>query len=111
MQAAPRDGADDRAADELAGAGVGVVGLEDHGAAGGEGRGGVAARGREGEREVAGAEDRDRAERHLALADVGAGQRRAVRQGRVDADAEEVALADHVGEQPQLAGGAGDARP
>ena len=62
----------------------------------------------EGEREVAGAEDRDRAERHLPLPDVGARQRRAVRQRRVDADAEVVALADDAGEQPQLAGGAAE---
>ena len=83
------------------------MGLEDHGAAGGEGRGGVSARRREGEREVAGAEDGDRAQRDLALADVGAGQRSAVRQGRIDADAAEVALADHGGEEAELAGGAG----
>ena len=107
VQAEVRDGLGDGLADEFAGAGVGVVGLEDHRAAGGEGRGGVAARRREGQREVAGAEDGDRAQRDLALADVGAGQRRAVRQGRVDADAAEVALADHVGEEAQLAGGAG----
>ena len=83
------------------------MGLEDHGAAGGEGGGGVSARRREGQREVAGTEDGHGAERDLALADVGARQGSAVRQGRVDADAAEVALADHVGEEPELAGGAG----
>ena len=83
------------------------MGLEDHGAAGGEGRGGVSARRGEGQREVAGAEDGDGAERDLALADVGAGQRRALGQGGVDADAAEVALADHGGEEAELAGGAG----
>ena len=107
VQAGVADGLGDGLADEFAGAGVGVVGLEDHGAAGGEGRGGVAARRREGQREVAGTEDGDRAQRDLALADVGARQRGAVRQRRVDADAAEVALADDAGEEPQLAGGAG----
>ena len=107
VQAGVRDGLGDGLADEFAGAGVGVVGLEDHRAAGGEGGGGVSARRREGQREVAGTEDGDGTQRDLALADVGARQRCAVRQGRVDPDAAEVALADHVGEEPQLAGGAG----
>ncbi len=107
VQAGIRDGLGDGLAHEFAGAGVGVVRLEDHRAAGGEGGGGVSARRREGQREVAGAEHGHRAERDLALADVGAGHRGAVRQGRVDADAAEVALADHVREEPQLAGGAG----
>jgi hypothetical protein len=107
VQAEVLDGLGDGLAHEFAGAGVGVVRLEDHGAAGGEGRGGVAARRREGQREVAGAEDGDGTQRDLALADVGAGQGGAVRQGRIDAHAAEVALADHVGEEPQLSGGAG----
>ena len=54
-------------------------------------------------REVAGAEHGHRAERDLALADVGAGQECGPagpdRSGRR-------ALPDHVGEEPQLAGGA-----
>ena len=107
VQAEVLDGLGDGLADEFGGAGVGVVGLDDHGAAGGERRGGVSARHGESQREVAGAEDGHRAQRDLALPDVGAGQRCAVRQGRIDADAAEVALADHVGKQPQLAGGAG----
>ncbi len=101
------DGLGDGLADEFAGARVGVVGLEDHGAAGGEGGGGVAARRREGQREVAGAEDGDRAQRDLALADVGARQGSAVRQCRIDPDAAEIALPDDGGEEPELAGGAG----
>ncbi len=94
-------------ADEFAGAGVGVVGFEDHGAAGGEGGGGVTTRRREGEREVAGTEDGDGAQRDLALADVRPGCGGAVREGGVDADAAVVALADHCGEEPELGGGAG----
>ncbi len=101
------DGLDDGLADEFARAGVGVVGFEDYGAAGGEGGGGVSSRRREREREVAGAENGHGSQRDLALADVGAGERRALRQGGVDADAAEVALADHGGEQAELAGGAG----
>ena len=101
------DGLDHGLADEFARAGVGVVGLEDHRAAGGEGGGGVSSRRREGQREVAGAEHGHRSQRDLALADVGAGERRALRQGGVDADAAEVALPDHGGEQAELAGGAG----
>ena len=107
-QAGLLDGAGDRAGDEGAGDRVGGVALHDDGAAGGERRGGVAARGGEGEREVAGPEDRDRAERHHPLTDVGARQGRTVRQRRVDAHAEVVALPDDAGEHPQLAGGAAD---
>ena len=94
--------------DEDAGARVGRVALDHDRAAGGQRGGGVAAGGGEGEREVAGAEDGDRAERDHPLADVGARQRRAVRHGRVDADAEVVTSAYDVGEHPQLAGRATD---
>ncbi|MET3719419.1 hypothetical protein ABIB27_001262 [Arthrobacter sp. UYEF21] len=56
---------------------------------------------------VAGTEDGHGAERDLALADVGARKGRARRQGGVDPDAAEVALADNVREEhPQLVGGA-----
>ncbi|UUZ61499.1 hypothetical protein [Nocardioides sp. B-3] len=70
--------------------------------------GGVAARGGEGEREVAGAEDRDRAERDHPLADVGARQRLSVRHGRVDTDAEVVTSPYDIGEHAQLTGRATD---
>ena len=53
----------DRAADEFGGAGVRVVGLDDDRAAGGQRRCGVAAGDREGQREVAGAEDGDGTQR------------------------------------------------
>ena len=92
--------------DELARAGVGVVRLDDDRAPGGQGRRRVAARDGEREREVARPEDRDRAEWHLALADVRPGERRALRQGRVDARLEVVAEAYDTGEHPQLARGA-----
>ena len=88
------------------GARVGRMRLDHDRAAGRERRGGVAARDREREREVAGAEHRDRAERDLAQAQVRARQRLALRQRRVDARVEPLAVAHHLGEQPQLADGA-----
>lgn len=56
---------------QLARAGVGVMRLDDHRAARRERGGGVAARHRERQREVARAEDRDGSERHPALPDLG----------------------------------------
>ena len=105
--AAGLDGGGDRLGDDLAGAGMGRVALDHDGAAGGERRGGVAARGREGERKVRGAEHRDRADRPLDHAQIGARQRLALGQGFVVAAVEIVALLDVVGEQAQLPGGAG----
>jgi hypothetical protein len=96
----------DRAADHGAGVGVGRVALDDHRAAGRQGRGGVAAGRREGQREVAGAEHHHRAQRDEALAQVGAGQGRAVGHGRIDPRADPVAAPHDLGEQPQLAAGA-----
>ncbi len=108
VQVVGGDGAADRAGDQLAGARVSRVALDDDRAAGGQRGRGVPAGGGEGEREVAGPEDRDRAEGDLALPEVGARQRRPVRQGGVDADAEVVAASCDGGEHPQLAGGATD---
>ena len=102
--AALLDRAVDRAGDERSGDRVGGVALHDDRAARREGGGGVATGGREGEREVAGTEDRDRAERHHPLPDVGARQWRTVRHGGIDPHPEVVALRHHTGEQPQLAG-------
>jgi hypothetical protein len=62
----------------------------------------------EGQREVAGAEHRDGAEGDGTLPDVRARQRRSLRLGRIDAGAVPATLAQHLGEQPQLAGGAAD---
>ncbi len=72
--------------------------LDDDRAAGGERRCGVTARGREREGEVAGAEHGHRAERHLALTDVGARQRLAIGLSRIDAYTEVVAATYDVGE-------------
>jgi hypothetical protein len=61
---------------------------------------------REGQREVRCAEHGHGAQRHVAQAQVRTRQRLAVRHGRVDAGFQEAAVAQHAGEQPQLAGGA-----
>ena len=92
-QAGLLDGAGDGAGDQLAGARVGGVALDDDRAAGGQRGGGVAAGGGEREREVAGAEDGDRAERDHPLPQVGSRQGCAVGQRRVEAYAEVVAAA------------------
>ena len=97
----------DGAADQFRGPGMGRVRLDDHRGPGGKGRGGVAAGDREGEREVTGREHGDRAERDLALAQVGFGQRATVGIRGVQAGAGPAAFPHHVGEEPQLAGGAG----
>ena len=77
--------------------------LHHDGTAGRERRGGVAARDRKGEREVAGAEHSDRTQADVAQAQVRARQRLALGQGRVDAQIEPFAPANHVGEQLELA--------
>ncbi len=77
--------------------------LDDDGAAGSEGGCRVTTRGRERQREVAGPEDGDRAERHHPLTQVRAGQGLALREGRVETGAEVVALAGDGGEEPELA--------
>ena len=61
-------------ADELGRARVRRVGFDDHRPAGGERRGGVTAGHREGQREVAGGEHRDRTQRDRPLAEIGFGQ-------------------------------------
>ena len=85
------------------------VGLDHDRAAGREGAGGVAAGDAEREREVAGREDGDRAERDLAA---GAGRGAAGVGGRRPAwsmtTSRKRALVDDVGEDPQLVGGAGE---
>ena len=103
-QAVRRDRARDGAGDQLAGARVGGVALDDDRAAGGERGRGVAAGGREREREVAGAEHGHGAERDHPLPEVRSRQRGAVRQRRIEPDAEVVAAPDDAGKHPQLAG-------
>jgi len=97
------DGLLDGAADQLGRAGVGVVRLDDHRATGGQCRRGVAARNREGEREVAGAEHHHGAQGNVGQAQVGARQRLALGLGRVDRGVQEVTVAHDAGEQTQLA--------
>lgn len=82
------------------------VALDDHRAARGERRDGVAPGRGEGEREVARTPDGDRAKGHPAQPQVRFGQRGAVGERGVEAQAEEVAAADDVGEQSGLGGGA-----
>ena len=85
---------------------MGRVGLGHHRAAGGERGGRVAARHREGEGEVRGAEHRDRADGDLAQAQVGARQGLALGLRRVDPGLQETAVAHHAGEHLELADGA-----
>jgi len=66
-----------------------------HRAAGGESGSRISPRDREGEREIAGAEDRNRAEWDMPLSQVGAGEWLAVRYGVVDARVLPAALANH----------------
>jgi hypothetical protein len=75
-------------------------------AARGQRRGGVAARHREGQREVRRAEHRHRADGPLHHAQIGTRQGLTVGQRRVMAAVEIVALLDVLGEQAKLAGGA-----
>ena len=101
------DSVPDGATDELGRSGMGRMALDDHRAAGGQRRGGVAAGDREGQREVAGPEDGDRTERDGALPQIGARKRQPVGQGSLDAHLPPGAVADERREQPQLTHGAG----
>ena len=81
------------------------MGLDDDRAPGRQRRGGVTAGDAEGEGEVAGGEDQDRAERVQDPAEVGTRRtHRPVRVGVVDPDVQIGAVGDHLGEQPQLEG-------
>ena len=104
-QAALGDRAGDRACDELAGAGMRRMALDDHRAARSERRRGVTTGDRESEREVRRAEHRDGAYRHIDAAQIGPRQRRTVGKRGVDRRVEPVALADDGREQPQLSDG------
>ena len=87
------------------------MGLHHHGAAGRQRGSGVAAGNREGEREIAGPEDRHRPYPDAVLPDVGAGERLPVGKRRVDARIQEVPPAHHGSEQAQLVRGAGALAP
>ena len=94
------------APDQLRGAGVGGVGLDDHRAARGQRGGGIAAGHRERQREVAGTEHRHRTQRHLLLGEGGTRHGGALGQGVLDAYVEIVAAAQDLGEQSELSAGA-----
>ena len=82
------------------------MGLDHHRATGGQRRSGVAARHRKGQREVRRAEHRDRADRNLARAQIGAGQGLTFGQRGFNDRARPVAFAQDLGKHAQLAGGA-----
>ncbi len=83
-----------------------AVPLDHHRAACGESRCGVPACDREGQWKIACREYGDRAERDLPLPQIRAGQRRAVRHGRVHPNAAPAAVTDDAGKEPQLVRGA-----
>src|SRR3546814_3767847 len=85
---------------------MGRMALHHHRATRGEGGCGVAARDREGEREVGRAEHGDRTDRLVDAAQVAARQRLALRQCLVDGGVQPVALAHIACEQAKLADGA-----
>jgi hypothetical protein len=105
-QAALRRGGGELARHDGARARVRGMALDDHRAAGGQRAGRVAARGREGEREVAGAEHRDGPDRHEHAPHVGPRDRLGVRVRGVDDRLDVVAGVDDRGERLQLARGA-----
>ena len=90
----------------LAGAGMRVVGLDDHRIAGGKCSSRVAAGHGKRQRKVAGAKDGDRAERTHHGANVGARQRLAVGLRGIDARIHPRALLDHLRKKAKLVDGA-----
>ncbi|BCB88807.1 hypothetical protein Psuf_061200 [Phytohabitans suffuscus] len=99
---------EDAVGGERGGVRVRGVALDDDRAAGGQCGGGVATGGGEGEREVRGAEDRDRAEGDAPGAQVGTGQRLPVGLGGQVFRRGPGRVAEQVGEHAQLPGGAGE---
>ena len=94
----------DRLGDDLAGAGMGAMALDDNRATGRERGRRIAAGRREGEREVRCAEDGDGADRPLDHPQIRARHRLAFGHRLVMASVEIGAFADMLGEQLQLAG-------
>ena len=76
--------------------------FHDDGTAGRERRSRVATRDGKCERKVAGPEHDDRAERHLAHAQIRTRQRLAIRQRRIDAQSHPAAFTKFICEEPQL---------
>ncbi len=105
-QPALRHGRLDGAADQLGGARMRRMRLHHHRAARRQRRRRIAARHREGQREIAGAEHRHRPHRNAAHAQVRTRQRLTLRQRRVDARTDGIARAHHFGKQAQLVAGA-----
>ena len=97
-QLANLDGFDDGARHQLGGARVGRVGFQHDRAAGRQGRGGIAAGHREGQREVTGRKHGDGAQADHAQAQIRT-RRRAIGQSRIDARIGPRAFAQQAGEQ------------
>ncbi len=86
---------------------VAAVCLEHHRATCRQRGSGISAGSGEGQREITGAEDRDRADADMVLTQVGTRLGLAIGQGAVDACAEEITASEHLGEQSHLAAGTG----
>src|SRR6202011_5448867 len=87
---------------QLGRTGMTVMRFDDDRATRSQGRGGVSASDRIGDRKVAGAEDDDRPDRHLLHPVVEARARLTVRLGRIDGRLKEAPLADDRGKLPEL---------
>jgi hypothetical protein len=103
--AAVTNGILDRAADKLPRAGMRGMPFHNDRAARRERRGGVPAGHGESQRKIAGSEYCDRAERNVALAQIGPRQRFALGQRRIDSQIEIFSRAHHVGEKLELSHG------
>ena len=84
------------------------MGLHDHRAAGGQGRGGITTGHGEGEGKIGRTENRHRAERPEHRTHIRLGHRLALGIGVIDARIHPASFLGHRGEQAQLAGGAAD---
>ena len=107
-QAFGGDGFGNEQGDHLTRAGVGLMRLDDDGAAGSEGGCGVAASHGEGEREVAGSKDDDGAERAQHRPQIDARHWLAIGDGGIDARLNPGTLFNQPGKEAKLAGGAAD---
>ena len=107
-QARGAHGVHDQPTHEVGDAGMGVVRHHDDGAAGREGRSGVAAGDGIGEGEITRAEDGDRAEGPAHRAMVGLRERLALGVGGLDARIDPLTFLDEVGEEAELTHGPAD---
>ena len=106
MQPQFPDGSMDRLGDDFPRAGVGGMAAQHHRAARRQSRCRVTACGRKGQRKIRGAEHRNRADRTLDHADFGSRGGLAIRLRGINPAIQIIALADVIGEKPQLPGGA-----